>query len=112
MRFEAISKGLAMLVNGKILNLITPWHIVIDTDEETITIRKRNLLLIGVDEEVHSFRYVRRITIDEHLVGADIEIKVVGGTAKAYCLSKEDCKAIKDILIDYNRKRGNNMIIA
>lgn len=111
MRFEAISSELTMLVNGKILNLITPWHIVIDTEEETITIRKRNRLLIGVDEEVHSFRYVRRITIDEHLVGADIEIKVVGGTAKAYCLSKSDCRQIKKILLDYNRKRGNSMII-
>ena len=101
-----------MLVNGKIINLITPWHIIIDTDEKTITLRKRNLILIGVDEVVHSFRYVRRVTIDEHLIGADIEIKVIGGTAKAYCLSKRDCRHIKEILVDHNRHKGNSMIIA
>lgn len=101
-----------MLVNGQIINLITPWHIIIDTDDKTITIRKRNLILIGVDEVVHSFRYVRRVTIDEHLIGADIEIKVIGGTAKAYCLSKRDCKRIKMILMEYNRNKSNGIIIA
>ena len=113
MRFEARSRESAMLFNGKLINALTPWRVIVDTDEETITVRKRNYILIGVDEEVHSFRFIRRITIDEHLIGADLEIKVVGGTAKVYCLSKKDCKQIKQILVDYNsRKKGKGIVIS
>lgn len=113
MRFEARSRELAMLFNGKLINALTPWRIIVDTDAETITVRKRNFILIGVDEEVHSFRFVRRITIDEHLIGADLEIKVVGGTAKVYCLSKKDCKQIKQMLISYNiNKKGKGVVIS
>lgn len=111
MKFAARSRELAMLFNGRIINAITPWRIIIDTDEETITVRKRNFILIGVDEEVYSFRFVRRIIIDEHLIGADIEIKVVGGTAIVYCLSKKDCQQIKQILLAYNSTKKRKGII-
>ena len=111
MRFEATSTELAMTANGKIINAATPWHVIVDTDAETITIRKRNLILIGVDEEVYSFRFIRKITIDEHIFGADIEVHVTGGTAKAYCLSKKDARRIKEILIGYNAtKKGRGII--
>jgi hypothetical protein len=112
MRFGARSRELSMLFNGRIINAFTPWRIVVDTDAETITVRKRNFILIGVDEEVFSFRFVRRITIDEHLIGADLEIKVVGGTARVYCLSKRDCQRIKKMLMNYNNSKGNGFIIA
>lgn len=113
MRFEATSTEAAMAANGKIINAATPWHLIIDTDEETITVRKRNLIMIGVDEEVLAFRYIRRIRIDQHLIGADIEIKAIGGTVTAYCLSKSDCKKIKQILMEYNAtKRGKGIIFS
>ena len=113
MRFEATSTEAAMAANGKMINAATPWHVIVDTDKETITIRKRNLILIGVDEEVYSFRYIRRIIIDEHLIGADIEIRITGGTAKAYCLAKKDVRKIKQILLDYNAtKKGKGIIFA
>ena len=54
MRYEATSTEAALAANGKIINAATPWHIIVDTDEETITVRKRNLTMIGVDEEVLS----------------------------------------------------------
>lgn len=113
MRFEARSRELALLFNGRIINFLTPWRIIVDTDVETIVVRKRNFILIGVDEIVHSFRYIRRVTIDEHLIGADLEIKVVGGTATVYCLSKKDCKSIKQMLVAYNStKKGKGVIIS
>lgn len=113
MRFEAISTEAALAANGRIINAATPWHLIIDTDEETITVRKRNLIMIGVDEEVLAFRYIRRIRIDQHLIGADIEIKAIGGTVTAYCLSKSDCKKVKQILMEYNAsKRGKGIIFA
>ena len=40
MRFEATSTEAAMAANGKMINAATPWHVIVDTDEETITIRK------------------------------------------------------------------------
>ena len=111
MRFEATSTEAALAANGHIADTFTPWHLIIDTDEETITVRKRNHILIGVDEETLAFRYIRRIRIDQHLIGADIEIQAVGGSVVAYCLSKSDCKRIKQILMDYNAsKRGKGII--
>jgi len=113
MRYEATSTLTSMATNGKIINAITPWHIIVDTDEETITIRKRNLIMIGVDTEVIAFHYIRRIRIDEHLFGADIEIKVVGGTVTAFCISKSAGRRIKKILLDYNAtKRGKGIVFA
>lgn len=113
MRYEAISTETALAANGRIINAATPWHIIVDTDDETITVRKRNLSMIGVDEDVLAFRFIRRIRIDEHLIGADIEIKAVGGTATAYCLSKKDCKSIKQILMEYNAtKRGKGIVFS
>lgn len=113
MRYEATSTETALAANGRIINAATPWHIIVDTDEETITVRKRNLSMIGVDEDVLAFRFIRRIRIDEHLFGADIEIKAVGGAATAYCLSKKDCKKIKQILMEYNAtKRGKGIIFS
>lgn len=110
MRFEATSTEAALAANGKIIHSATPWHLLVDTDDETITVRKRNLSLIGVDEDVLAFRFIRRIHIDQHLIGADIEIEGVGGAVTAYCLSKGDCKRIKQILMNYNAsKRGDEI---
>ena len=76
-----------------------------------VTMFIRNLTMIGVDEDVLAFRFIRRIRIDQHLIGADIEIKTVGGTVTAYCLSKGDCRRIKQILMDYNATRRSKGII-
>lgn len=111
MIFNTKSTLSALFFNLRWFDFLTPWRIIIDTDEETITIRKRNFILIGVDEKVYSFRYIRNVKIDEHVIGADIEIKVVGGKASAYSLSKKDCKQIKRILIDYNQTRKGKGII-
>ena len=111
MVFKTKSTILALFFNLRWLDFLTPWRISIDTDEETITIRKRDFILIGVDEDVFAFRYIRRLKIDEHIIGADIEIKVVGGKAVAYSLSKRDCKQIKRILIDYNQTRKGKAVI-
>ena len=111
MKFETTSTEAALTANGRIGDAITPWHLIVDTDEETVTVRKRNRFLIGVDEEVLSFRFIRNISIDQHLVGADITIHAIGGSVTAYCLSKSDCKRVKQILMDYNnsRKNGNGI---
>lgn len=105
------SSEASLLANGHAADILTPWQIEIDTDEQTITIRKRNKYLIGVDEDTLAFRFIRRITIDQHLIGADITIKAVGGSLTACGLDKSDCKRIKQILMDYNRQSKNKGII-
>ena len=108
MRFEATSTEAALAANGHIADAVTPWYIIVDTDAETVTVRKRNRYMIGVDEETLAFRFIRNIRIDQHLIGADIEILAVGGSVAAYCLSKSDCKRIKQILMDYNASRKDS----
>ena len=106
-RCSATSSLLVMLLHGHFLDLLTPWKVIVDLDRETITVRKRNWYLIGVDEYILAFRYVRRIEIDSHLVGADISIRATGGTAEAKLLTKRDVKRIEEMLITNNsRMRG------
>lgn len=111
MIFETSSSITSLIFNGKIAHIINPWHIIVDVNQETITIRKRNTVLIGVDEEIVSFRYVRKITIDEHIFGADIHIKVVGGNASAYYIAKKDAKTIRKLLMDYNQTKRNHTVV-
>ena len=92
-----------MLANGHAADVLTPWTIIIDTDEQTITVRKRNKILIGVDEDTLAFRFIRRVTVDQHLIGADITIQAVGGKLTAKCLDKSACNKIKKILMEYNK---------
>ena len=106
------SSEASLVTNGHAIDVLTPWRITIDTDEQTITVSKRNRILIGVDEDVLAFRFIRRITIDQHLIGADITINAVGGTVTAYCLEKSACKNIKQILMDYNKTRKSEIVFS
>jgi hypothetical protein len=113
MKYHFSSAKDALLFNGKGAHVVNPWHITIDLDKETIEVKKRNSFLIGVDENLVNFKRVRSIKIDQHLIGADIHIKVVGGSLSVYCLSKSDAKKIKTILLEFNDSRkGSNFIIS
>lgn len=111
MRFEAKSTFLALFANLMWFDFLTPWHIIVDTNAETITVRKRRMILIAVREETFAFRYIRRVQTYGHIIGADIEIKIMGGTAVGKCFSKRDCKRIKQILMDYNSNRKGKGIV-
>ena len=110
MRYEFTSSAAAMAANGN-LSEITPWHVIIDTAEQTISVTKRNRYLIGTDEETLAFRFIRRVQIDEHLIGADITIQAVGGKLTARSMAKSDCKRIKQILMEHNKKSKTKSII-
>lgn len=103
MIYKYSSSEAALVANGHAADVLSPWQLVVDTNEQTITIRKRNKYLIGVDEDTLAFRFIRRVTVDEHLIGADITIQAVGGKLTAKCLEKSACKRIKKILMDYNK---------
>jgi len=103
MIYKYSSSEAALVANGHAADVLAPWQLIVDTNEQTITIRKRNKYLIGVDEDTLAFRFIRRVTVDEHLIGADITIQAVGGKLTAKCLEKSACKRIKKILMDYNK---------
>ena len=110
MRYEFTSSAAAMAANGN-LSEITPWRLIIDTDEQTITVSKRNKFLIGADEETLAFRFIRRVQIDEHLIGADITIQAIGGKLTARSMAKSDCRRIKQILMEQNKRSNTKSII-
>ena len=111
MRYTFASSRTALVANGR-GGILTPWHITIDTDEQTITVGKKNWYLIGTDEDTVAFRFIRRVIINEHLIGADLTIHVAGGSLHVYCLEKEDCKRIKQILTDYNKTRKSSIVFS
>jgi hypothetical protein len=111
MKFEASSSIIALIFNGKIPHILNPWKIIIDTNDEYIIVRKRNWYLIGVDQQVLSFRYIRNISIDQHLFGSDIHIKIIGGKNSAYYISKSNVNKIKSMLLEYNKTRRGKTII-
>ena len=76
-----------------------------------LCVQGRIVHLIGVDEQVISFRYIRSINVNQHLFGADIHINVVGGSASAYYLTKSDANQIKQMLLNYNQTRKGDTII-
>lgn len=103
MIYKYTSSEAALVTNGHASDVLSPWQLIVDTDEQTITIRKRNKYLIGVDEDTLAFRFIRRVIVDQHLIGADITIQAVGGKLTAKCLDKSACTKIKKILMEYNK---------
>ena len=110
--FIAKSGFWPLLFNGKILHILFPWVIEVNLNESYITVKKRNWYLIGIDSQYIAFRFIRNITIDEHLFGADLFIKAIGGNVNAYCLKKKDVRKIRNMLNEYNRSRGKTLIFA
>ena len=107
------SSASSLIANGKAASVVNPWSLIIDTNEETITVSKRNRFLIGRDSQILAFKLIRSITIDEHLIGADIHIKVVGGKASVFCFSKSDVEELKEFLLKYNEtKKGRGIILS
>lgn len=113
MEIKASSSLVSLLFAGIPWHIFFPWAISVDTGQQIIKVSKRNWFLIGVDTQIIQFNYIRTITINQHLIGADIIIKVIGGTAEAKYISKGDCRKIKDLLISFNqrKKNGKNIVI-
>ena len=102
----------ALFFNGKIEHIINPWYMEVDLEKETITISKRNWYFIGKDSETIAFRFIRKIVINEHLFGANIWIKAIGGSVSAKYLPKKDLQIIKEKLIKYNQTKKNHIIFS
>ena len=111
MVLHAKSTFLSLITNQRLRHIFTPWHIIVDFEDQNITLRKRNWFLISVDEKTSSFRFVRDIEIDKHLFGADIKIKLSESYIEANSISKKSANRIKDQLAEYNNKLGKKHIV-
>lgn len=106
------SKFLSLLFTGYFAHFLNPWELIVDFYEETITVQKRNYFLIGKDKQTSAFKFIREIFIDEHLIGASINIKAIGTKISAKCISKKDAQLIKKKLIEYNSQNKKTIIIS
>ena len=110
MKVKAKSSFIALFINFKIEHLINPWIIEVDFDDETITIGKRNWYFIGKDTDTLAFRFIRKITVNEHLFGADVFIKAIGGSVNGKYFPKSKIRLIKKELIEYNKTKKRHII--
>lgn len=109
----AKSSIIALLLNGQIQHLLTPWKISVDLNNQTITVTKRNWYLISQDRNTIAFRFIRQVYIDKHIFGADLYIKTIGSSIlSVYYLSKKDADYIKGEMIIYSTyKSGRTQIL-
>lgn len=111
MNFQAKSSNIALFMNGRWPHILNPWKVAVDMVSETITVSKRNRHLIGVDEKILTFKYIRTIDKDEHIFGADLHITVMEGKVSVYFLKKRDARKIRDLLVEYNKSKSGSTII-
>ena len=112
MIYKAKSSLINMFLNGKLEDLYCPWVLIVNFENETITVEKRTWFFFGKDINIVAFRFIRSISIEDHLFGSDISIKVVGGWINANYLRKKDINNIKKLLIDYNQTKSNHIIFS
>lgn len=78
-------------------NAIFPGEIIIDDEEEVLIYRKPKL--IGAKETRVKFGAIGSITIDKHILFADIIIETKGGREiVAHGFTREDADRIKQIV--------------
>lgn len=111
MVFKTQSSKASLLSIGKLDDLITPASLEVDFDKQEIIVSKRNWYLVGVDKEVFFFRHVRRLTIDTHLIGADVTIHIAGSKCFVPSLPKADAKELLRLFGEYNGGNPKHAII-
>ncbi len=95
----AKSKRKLMVLNG-CFSIFRPWHLEVDMEHKSLTVRRRNWHLISVDEEVVRFTTIRSVKVDTHLFGADLVVKVPSGKIEVHYLSKKVARKIANLLLN------------
>ncbi|MFC0344212.1 MULTISPECIES: hypothetical protein [Epilithonimonas] len=96
--FYTQSKFIDLIFNLRFQDLLCPWKLIVDSQKKTITSEKRNWFLIGINKTTIPISNIRNITINEHIFGADIHIKIYGSSISTYFLPKKDVAEIRKIL--------------
>lgn len=111
MSYHVSSTLKVLLLNLKIEYLLIPWTITIDFQNELIEIKQRNWFLIGFKVKSVSLRFIRSISIQEHLFGANILIRTMGENLSVNYIEKLDAQKIKNLLLEYNKGKAKQIII-
>ena len=100
------------MLNLKIEYLLIPWKLNIDFKNEILEVKQRNWFLIGYTTNTVSLRFIKNISIQEHLFGANIYIKTMGQNFMVKYLEKNEAEKIKNLLLEFNKNKGKQIIIA
>ena len=111
MVFKTQSSRTSLLSFGKLDDMVTPSALEVDFDKQEIVVSKRNWHLIGVDRDVFFFRHIRRLTIDTHLIGADVTIRIVGSKCHIPSIPKADAKELMRLFREYNENNPKHAVI-
>ena len=111
--FKSRSSVMSLITNGRMWHLLNPWHISLNLNEGIINVKKRNWYLIGHDVRSYSIRYVREVSINTHLFGADMEIIFFEGRVSVPSLPKRDAEKIKTLLFEKNKnfQQGSGSVV-
>ena len=81
--------------------ILTPERIIINA--KTVTWKKRNKMLIGVDSISIALDKISSVELDDKVWGVDITIHSFGGNSIfARCFTAADAKKIKALLTENN----------
>lgn len=101
----------SLLFNLKIEYIFNPWILNIDFQNEILEIKQRNWFLVGYKTNVVSLRFIKNISIKEHLFGSDIHIKTMGQNFIVKYIEKSEAEIIRNLLLDFNKNKGKQMVI-
>lgn len=112
MKYKFKSSLKVLLFNLKIEYILTPWKLEINFKDEILEVKQRNWYIFGYQENSVSLRFIRSINTQQYIFGSSIYIKTMGQNLTVKFLEKEDAEIIKNILLNFNRGKGRQIIIA
>lgn len=100
--YMLIRKQTGSLLDGRAIaarDFLFPFSLELDSAKKTLTVRKRNWFVIGIDTKSFNFGQIRNVLVDEHLLTASLIIRVYAGKIECHWLSKADANKFKDALM-------------
>jgi len=82
-----------------ILKSITPWRLILDSNNNKITLKKRNWYFMGVNTQTFNFGKVRNVLNDEKAMTSDIHLQVYAGSVSGYYFPKKHAKMLGKLMI-------------
>jgi hypothetical protein len=79
--------------------ILRPKTIVVDDEDKSLRILRRNWHFISVDEQYLRAKTIRKIKVDKHIFGATIIYEAWGSKAEISHLKKKDADKIMQTLL-------------
>lgn len=79
--------------------VLRPETIIVDQDDKSVRIIRRNWHFISCDEQYLRAKTVRNIKVDKHIFGATVTYQAWGSKAEINQISKKNADAIMQALL-------------